>query len=307
MTALTHIVHWGALVNADGSLNLDYQRVTADAPTLVSAAHAAGVKAILGVIQPYWLGQRTNFQQAATSNRAALVDNIMRVADTYGFDGVDLDWEPFNPASDGPAMNALAADLKARLGTRTLTVAATVTEYQYWGSAHGPFDRVNVMTYDLTGTWNAYSWHNAALFASDSMVWSVDLAVKRFTAAGVPAAKLGIGIPFYGWQWSGGGITGPNQHWSSNPSTSQVYYQQLASMITPQNSRWDSTAMVPYLSDSNSFVTYDNEQSIAAKIGYAKSNGLGGWIIWNLGGDYFPSQNPKHPLLTAVKNAMLTH
>src|ERR1700730_12013953 len=54
--AITHVVYWGGLVNPDGTLDLDTQQVTTYGSTLVSAAHANGVKAILSIVQPYWWG-----------------------------------------------------------------------------------------------------------------------------------------------------------------------------------------------------------------------------------------------------------
>jgi chitinase len=301
---LTHIVHAWALVRSDGSLDLDTQRISSDGPTLVSNAHANGVKALLGVGQPYWLGQTTNLQTAITNNRAGLVNNIINAMNAYGFDGVDLDWEPFSGSTNGGALQAFASDLRNRLGTaKTLSVAAIVNDYAFWGSVQGYFDRIGAMTYDLTGTWNPYSWHNAALYDTDGMVWSVDMAVRRFTAAGVPASKLSIGIPFFGYRWQGGGVTGPRQSWYATPSTQQIYYQGIAGQINGSNYRWDSSAAVPYLSMSDQFWTYDNEQSVAEKVRYAQNKGLGGWIIWELFGDYFPNQSPNQPLLVAIKNA----
>jgi len=302
---LTHVVHAWALVNANGTLDLTTQRVSTDGPTLISAAHARGVKVLLGVGQMYWAGQTTNLQSAASSNRAALVNNIMSVVNSYGFDGVDIDWEPFSSGTNGPTMKLLAQDLRAQLGTtRSLSVAAIVTDYAYWGSVAAYLDRISAMTYDLTGTWNPYSWHNASLYDPDGLVWSVDLAVKRFTANGVPASKLQIGIPFFGYKWSGGGISGPQQNWSGTPSVSQAYYNTFASTINSTNYRWDALGKVPYLTGTNSFVTYDNEASVAEKVNYVKSKGLGGWIIWELSGGYLPSSSPNQPLLTAIKNAM---
>ena len=308
--ALTHVVQFGALVTPQGYLDLNFLKVLADAPPLIAAAHAKNVKVLLAVVQPYWLGQTGNFQEAATNNRATLVATIMDAVDRLGFDGVDIDWEPFNAGVNGAAMRALAIDLRQKLGTRILTTAATVGAYAYWGSVESYFDRVNVMTYDLTGTWNPFSWHNAALYDNDPRVWSVNLAVYRYTSNGVPASKLGIGLPFFGWRWTGGGITGPRQYRVSSPTLHQLSYQNLASQITPQTYNWDAYAHVPYLSShatfqaAEQFVTYDDEKSIAAKVEYVKSNNLGGWIIWALDGDYFPSRNPKNPLLTAAKQAM---
>src|SRR5262249_24059945 len=161
-----------------------------------------------------WMGQTGSLQTAATSNLPNLVSNVMNAVNTYGFDGVDIDWEPFSAAANGWAAQQLAASLRAQLGSRILTCAAIVNDYAFWGSVQGYFDRIQVMTYDMTGTWNPYSWHNAALYGPGSnAVWYVDLAISRFLSAGVPASKLSLGIPFYGWQWTGGGVTAPWQAW----------------------------------------------------------------------------------------------
>ena len=53
--------------------------------------------------------------------------------------------------------------------------------------------------------------------------------------------------------------------------------------------KWDDLAKVPYLSftaaqppDSCTYVSYDDEQSIAEKGAYVKAEGLGGVIQWEL-------------------------
>jgi chitinase len=308
---LTHIVHAWALVRADGSLDLEDELVSTQGPILVSTAHAHGVKAILGLGQPYWRGETNNFQSAITSNLSGLVNNVMNVVNTYGFDGVDIDWEPFSDSGNGPAMRNLAAALRAALGTKTLSTSVIVNNHRYWGTVSSYFDRIGVMTYDLTGTWNPYSWHNSALYGpADESVWSIDLAVKRFMASGVPASKIAIGIPFFGYRWTGGGITGPRQNWVSTPSLQQIYFQSFYSSINSAAYRWDSSAAVPYLSIDNTgtsadqFLTFDDERSITEKVRYAQDRGLGGWIIWELSGGYVPNHNPSQPLLAAVRDAM---
>lgn len=72
----------------------------------------------------------------------------------------------------------------------------------------------------------------------------------------------------------------------------------------------DWTGGVPYLSidrpgsDNDVFVTYEDEVSVAQKVTYASSRGLGGVMIYELSADYLPGQVPNHPLLEAVKNAL---
>jgi hypothetical protein len=48
-------------------------------------------------------------------------------------------------------------------------------------------------------------------------------------------------------------------------------------------------------------LTYDNPQSIAAKVQYIVAQELGGWIIWNLASDYMAGDPHPHPLLDAVQ------
>jgi chitinase len=52
---------------------------------------------------------------------------------------------------------------------------------------------------------------------------------------------------------------------------------------------WDATAKVPYLTGLNglnTFVSYDNEQSIELKAQYIVEENLRGAIIWEITGDY---------------------
>jgi chitinase len=304
-SALTHITHWAALVQADGSLDLDHHHLAADAPALVPRAHEAGVKALFGIVNPYWLGHKQNIQQAVVEHRAEFVANIMKVVDHYGYDGVDIDWEgsPVNVA-------ALAADLRAALGpSRILTADAVILDHKYWSTVHSYFDRINVMTYDMAGVWTPFSWHNSALFDNGGPVWSVERAVKRYVDGGTPREKINIGIPFYGYRWTGG-ISAPNQFFFFAPTLKQMKYNKVAALIDRQSYQWDSQSRTPFLTlpgdlfNGAEFISYDDEKSVAAKVNYVKDQRLGGWIIWNLSTDYMPdSLGEKHPLLKAVKDA----
>jgi chitinase len=305
LSALTHITHWAALVHADGTLDLDYHHLAADAPELIQRSREAGVKALFGIVNPYWLGQRQNIGEAVVNHRPELVANIMKVVDHYGYDGVDIDWEgiPVN-------IQALAADLRFALGPdRLLTADAIILDYKYWPGVHQYFDRINVMTYDMAGAWTPFSWHNSALFDHGGPVWSVERAVKRYIEHGTPREKINIGIPFYGHHWSGG-ISGPNQFFFWAPTVKQVNYNKLFGRISQQTYHWDTQSLTPYLSlpgdlfNGPEFISFDDEKSVAAKVNYVKDQKLGGWIIWNLSTDYLPgSPGEKHPLLKAVKDA----
>ncbi len=298
-SSLTHVVHAWALVRPDGSLDLATQQIETMGPRLIAAAHARGVRVLLGIGQPYWQGETNNLLQAVTDRRTTLVNNILAVVDAHGFDGVDIDWEPFNAAREGAAVRALVIDLRARLGKkRQLSATAIVTEHAFWPGVAAYLDKVSVMTYDLGGTFNPYSWHNSALYASDARVQAMASVIERFIAAGLPRRKINIGIPFFGYDFSGG-VTLPGQPWPAGVISRQLYYQEIAFRITQTNYRWDAQAMVPYLTGV-SFVTFDDERSITEKVNYAKTHDLGGWIIWELAADYFPLRSPTQPLLDLI-------
>jgi chitinase len=297
--ALTHVVHVGVEPQTNGTLKLSDPNFDDHATELIAAAHEHNVKVLLNV----WSGASADFNGAVNNSLDRLVESIAELVERYNYDGVDLDWEK---GLNQNAMTLLLSHLRSRLQTRILTADVVSNDYKYWGSVHQYLDRVSVMTYDMGGTWNHYSWSNSALYSDPcNCVWSVELARVRMTGAGVPASKLNIGIPFFGWVSTGGGITGPRQPWGLVlPSLSQVTYKNLSARYNLSNPLWDHAAQVPYLSLSNGWVTFDNEQSIVAKVNYAKYYNLGGWIIWAVDQDYMPDQPVKHPLLTAVRDIM---
>jgi GH18 family chitinase len=296
---VTHIAFVGVEPQSNGSLTYSDSNFAADAANMIATAHAHNVKVLIDI----WTGPG-DFNGAITNNLSGFVANIMNVVNTYGFDGVDLDWESnFNQSNNTQLISAL----RAQLGTRLLNEDADANLYAYWGTVQQYLDRVSVGTYDLGGTFNPYSWFNSPLHSSDNNVWSWDLVKSRMTGAGVPVGKLNMGIPFFGQIFSAGSpvITGPRQTWGSVlPSIGEIKYTALVGSYNISTPNRDSTAMVPWIGYSNGWISFDDAASITAKVSYAQSNNLGGWIIWALDQDYFPNQTPMHPLMTAIKNAM---
>jgi chitinase len=134
----------------------------------------------------------------------------------------------------------------------------------------------------------------------------VNLAVDRYINAGVAPSKVMIGIPFFGYRWTGGRVTGPQQSWAAAPTLEAVPYHTIAPSITAENYQQDLNARVPYLTvdsladESDSFVTFDDAWSVQEKVSYAIVRGIGGWMISDLSSDYLPNQTPSQPLLSAI-------
>lgn len=321
--ALTHLVDFSLHPLTDGTLE-DTHSILPSSATTIAAAHAAGVKVLVCIG-----GANTvsGFQSATTPARlATFVDNLITVITRYGYDGIDLDWEPLS-TTDRPQYLALVNALHDRLAAlspRGLLTAAVDS----WASSTltlvaDRFDQINVMTYDMVGTGSDWvTWFNSPLSAggllrpSGNPMPAADLSVQNFRNNGLAASKLGIGIAFYGYLWTGGagtstgGVTAPHQSWTSAPSVSAIDYRTIQSTwYQPSRYHHDAASASAWLSidqpgsANDAFLAYDDEATIAAKLAWAKSHGIGGVIIWQLGGGYLPTApaGQRDPLLQAVR------
>jgi chitinase len=305
--ALTHINHVGGTPQGDGSIILSPNFATI-APALISAAHAAGVKV------SFTIGPETDgtydMAGAITNHLATLVTNVMSTVNTYGYDGVDIDMEG---DYDFTLLSSLIGAMRTALGGSKL-LSIDVLENSYgssWAAPSANVDRVNAMTYSMGGTWNPYSWFNSPLGGPTPVeVDYIGLVVSRYVAAGVPAAKLNIGIPFYGTKSVGGTpvITGPRQAFTSAPTLTEINYNSLVAGYDISTPTRDSVARQPWISTTSpsGWINYDDAVSITEKVQYVKTNNLGGWIIWQLACDYIAAGTPKHPLMAAIQAAGMT-
>ena len=234
------------------------------------------------------------------------------------FDGIDIDWE--FPVAGGMEGNVerpvdkenftlLLRELRRQLDSQgsidhrhyELTIAASARPQEIANveiSRIEPLlDFINVMTYDYHSGPGRTNF-NAPLYAAagdPTPELNVDVTMRAFLAAGVPAGKLLVGIPFYGHGYgnvhnTNRGLfqqgTGSPGGWSENDGNWKVLAQTR--LKDPRYVRyWEPNARVPWLYDSTSgtWISYDDPQSVAEKVKYVREHGLGGVVIWELGGD----------------------
>jgi chitinase len=242
------------------------------------------------------------------------------------FDGIDIDWEyPGVPAFEGdPSRSipphvyraedtenfvALLAEFRKQLdavGKETgkhylLTIAAPAGKSKYEKMAldkiHPYLDFINIMAYDMHGTWDAKGPTNfqAPLFSSpddpDSNRLSVDSTVTEYLATGIPSQKLVMGVPFYGRGWTNvpNANNGLFQTGDKMKAARATYedgiedYRELKKLKYP--SFRDPKTQAFWIFDGETFWNYDDEQVIAAKMKYIKDKSLGGTMFWSLDGD----------------------
>jgi len=332
-TAFTHAILFAVNVQANGSLSgiADYDTMAPDRiNAVVSGGHAAGRPVLFSI---GGAGDTAFASAIQSGTRATLVTNVVNVLTTWGFDGVDLDMEPIN-SGDEANFSAFVVALHTALGSHTtpllsrpLLTAACGGNATLFASIASYFDQINLMTYDMSGAWPGWvTWHNAPIYngghtfpSTGGPLPSAEGTVATHIAAGVPTAKIGIGIDFYGYVWAGGagtptgGVTAPFQQYTTDPTvTSNVAYADIMSTYYQASLRqWDTGAQAVYLSIDNTgsandkFISYDDEQTAQAKVEYVKSRGIGGMIIWELSGGYRPSQpaGQRDALLQALRQA----
>jgi len=327
--AVTHIIHFSLVPNSDGTLDSSANSLTsANSSDIVSHAHAAGKKVIVCV---GGAGNQTGFQGSTTNaNRATFISNLVNLMSARGYDGIDIDWEPLDPGDANQFtnfVNGLRTALNA-INPRPLLTAAIAsppTPPSLIALVQSQFDQINLMTYDLSGPYPGWvTWFNAPIYdggykfpSTGGLVPSADGMVNSMTSAGVPSGKLGIGIAFYGWIWSGGtgtstgGAALPRQGWTTAPTTTQQSYNTIISTYYQSNLyRWDTNAQVAYLSIDNSgssndkFISYDDTRTCQSKVSYARNRHLGGVMIWELAQDHHAGQ--PDPLLQSIKQALAT-
>jgi chitinase len=325
-TSLTHLAVGIITPNPDGSLNfsgLDAAKRT----LLIQNAHKNKRK-VLAMIGgentgPDWM------TASSGATRATFLANLEKLVKVEGFDGLDLDWEPLEKAQE-PALLALTKDLRKALPNAVLTFPADGADNANFPANRGFFatlepyvDQINAMTYGMSGAYDGWkTWHSSPLYASGDPAapTSIDLTVKGYLKAGIPAAKLGIGIGFYG-QCYGTPATKPLEDTVGiRPDGAKIVagdndlsYANIVKNYEPLGTKhWDATARVPYLSfavpngvNGCTYLSYENEQSILEKAKFAKALGLGGAIIWNINEGYVAGQTPVNPLLDATRRAFL--
>ena len=274
----------------------------------VTAVHGAGKKAIIGT------GGAGADYTGVVTNRTTSINFLVNLMKTYGYDGVDIDWEPV-PSAQYANFATWVHDLKTAMlavnSQAILTVAALgfdqaiVNNQQY-------FEQVNLMTYDMSGPWQGWvSWHNSALYnggnrfpSTGGLVPSTDGTLSQYLTAGVPAAKLGFGIEFYGYIWNG--VTGPMQSGFGTVQNT-VPYSTIMDTYGTLPLKWDTGAQVAYYSAPNQFVSFDAETTMTVKADYMRAKGLGGIIVYEIAAGYrnnLPAGYKDH-LAQTVKAAFL--
>ena len=225
------------------------------------------------------------------------------------FDGIDIDWE--SPQQrDAANFRALIEEFRRQMnavrpGLR-LSVAVDQSPDRLPGTdfaALVPFvDEFGIMNYDYAGPWSTTTGLVAPLFVGPAVAdptASIERSIASYKATGIPESKLLMGLPFYGYGWTGVSQTNHGLFQAGRAVRGDQPYHSIRALL-PQSSVFrDDLSQAPWLFDGQNFWTYEDPVSIRYKVSYAASQHLGGVMIWELSGD-----TPDAELLNSAYRAL---
>lgn len=276
---VTHVNYAFAIPTKDGHVRpLENPEL---ARAVIEKAHVNGAKVLISLGGWSWedipLEETFRFGTDSPEKIDSLAREIIALAENFGFDGVDVDWE-YPRVGDGSKeqFEAFIALLHALLKPKGMLLTAAVlagvdSKNQPITSACGAQDRpsfdkldwINLMTYDCDGP-----VHSSYAFARNS----VDYWVKN---RGFEPEKLTLGVPFYG-------KPEPTAYRDLLAADPDAYEKDMVLLNGQEN--W-----------------YNGSATLRKKVALAKDYGLGGVMIWEISHDV---EDPEKSLLYALGQAI---
>ena len=273
-------------------------------------------------------------------SRGSFIQSCLDTLDAWPFlSGLDIDWEypgvardpededdEGNPVvgDDWTNYTLLLKELREALdehfgaGAKVLTVCAGASvgyslSMQDYAALHPYVDRINLMTYDMAGPWEACTGHHTPLLGENS----AETAVNYLLGLGVPAEKIAIGSPLYSHGWKMKEIAQETVGADAEPlDDGDLEWHDLLALeraAVPEgtpgwHTGYDEQKKAAWLwnddpesPDCGRFYTYDSAASLQAKLEYINEKGLGGLIVWQVHGD---SMDEDWPMITLMHSVL---
>ncbi|KAK8067767.1 glycoside hydrolase family 18 protein [Apiospora saccharicola] len=245
----------------------------------------------------------------SAANRRVFIRNLLNFMQTYGFDGVDLDWEypgaedRGGVAADKANFPILLSEMRAALGGRGISVTLP-SSFWYLQNFDPPamarsIDWFNVMSYDIHGVWDSANRFTGPFIRPHTNLTEIDNGLDLLWRAGVSPEQVTLGLGWYGRSFTladpscgvPDGVcrftAGANPGECSNNAgtlTNAEIKRILASGVATES--YDEEAGVKWMQwDSNQWVSYDDGVTMQQKMNLANQRCLGGVMIWSIDQD----------------------
>ncbi|MER8041347.1 glycosyl hydrolase family 18 protein [Streptomyces sp. NPDC094032] len=248
---------------------------------IVDGLHRAGIKVAPTVMESMPKGALAALV-TDPARRAAHADALLATARKGDYDGLDLDYETLATTGDATyaavrdGYAALVTDVCARLRARALTCVVTVmpktaTTGRVWDYAAlgKAADRVRIMGYNL-------HWAGGTPGPLASTAWYDE--VLRTATALIPAERLELALPAYGWDWST--RAGKTAHVTWKEAEALRRARKAPYHLDPES----STPHFTYENGSDSRqVWYQDVRGVAGHLPVLRRYGVTHTALWALG------------------------
>lgn len=303
---MTHLAYFSLGIEADGSIStrgpdgyLEPGYAKLDSDTVVELLNDDTYRREI-VFTQFNNDDIVAFVSSETAQDTFLV-TLDSVLLAYPFSGVNIDIEYSGPVTDQLRQNYVdfIVKLNNHLDTKYDQVDLSIDLYASAASKRliwdvpalaEHVDYMVVMAYDFHRSSSTVAGPVAPLFGGKEQ-WDSDINEHlQAYLESVPAEKILLGVPFYGYEWQTNSRE-PQAH--TFPKTgATASYKRVQDILERKDElevqeHWNEYALSPYLSyveDGEIFVIYyENSRSISYKLDYVNQLELGGIAIWALG------------------------
>ncbi|KAL3805782.1 hypothetical protein HJC23_007743 [Cyclotella cryptica] len=210
------------------------------------------------------------------------IGSPQKISEHERLDGIDLDFEGIQSIDEWKTYLELIIFVASRLNRHGLMVTVALHPGQFLPpKVCDVVDRVHVMTYDMIDGSKGRQGHHAELPA-------VQGALKSFIDRGCPSSKLVLGIPAYARN-------------GQNPGLVKTYSEIIDDYFKDGHTMTNEFRKIGFV---NGYY-FDSPAMVASKVKYAKSIGLGGVFMWEVGQDKSSPDYSGGILLQAAANSIL--
>jgi chitinase len=254
---------------------------------------------------------------ADPTKRATFISSVQSYMETYGFQGVDIDWEypvaPDRGGSPGDTTNfvSLIQEMRAAFGTSygiSITLAPDYWYLRYFDAiSMEPYvDWFGFMAYDLHGSWDANIPALGALVRGQADIREIYNDTLPLFYDGLTPSKINMGIALYGRGYTlsdpscntlGCGFTGPSMPAPCTNTPGVMSLAEIQSFISLNGVQPTllSDAMMKQITWADQWIGYDDADTIAMKKQFANNLCFGGTMAWSVdfnSGEGDGSQSP---------------
>lgn len=229
----------------------------------------AGMETELFLVLGGWYESETIFPMAKDAQkRTNYIDSLMQFCMANNLDGIDLDWEAYPTEVPEDQYLALVNELSLKLHQNNLefTVAVAASHQELAAKFKDKADQINIMSYGVLD-------ENGNQVPMPMLTeWLANL-----DAAGVPRAKLMVGVPFYG----------KRPYNANDNSPRAITYANIVKQSSPE---YDENTYGAY--------SFNGRGLMQTKTKYVRKNGYFGIMAWELSQDV--DYNSKYCLLKSI-------